>query len=365
MKIFSCLTLLLLAAIVLAVEDRLSPLASVATEETARTATPEVASSRADRPSAEIAPAKIPGTLARKRIVAIDVGHTRVSPGAISATGLPEYEFNLRIAHQVRSALTKSRDIEPFVIASEKAMSLVARTKIAADRRADIFVSIHHDSAQDKYLKEWEPEPGGKKQSYTDKFSGYGVFMSRKNPHPEESLAIAKKIGRAMAASGFHFASHHAEKVRGEGRPIIDDEAGIYAFDDLVVLKTATMPAVLVECGVILNREEEQSLLTPERQAAIATAIVDGIEEYFAQAPATLPHPPFVKAPIERPAPVLKSSELGPALETQPGLHPRTRKTSEAEPASGAGEAKPTPRKDPKPGTPLKPFPVRNNPGQH
>ncbi|MFZ1219418.1 MAG: N-acetylmuramoyl-L-alanine amidase, partial [Chthoniobacterales bacterium] len=86
--------------------------------------------------------------------VAIDVGHTRVSPGAISVTGKPEYEFNLRLARKLEERLKETNQnsgatIVPFVISSEKAMTLVARTKMAADRKANLFVSIHHDSAQD------------------------------------------------------------------------------------------------------------------------------------------------------------------------------------------------------------------------
>ena len=46
---------------------------------------------------------------------------------------------------------------------------------------------------------------------------------------------------------------HHAEKIKGENRELIDRELGIYLFDDLVVLRTAQCPAVLFESGVIIN----------------------------------------------------------------------------------------------------------------
>lgn len=248
------------------------------------------------------------------RIVAIDVGHTRASPGAISATGIPEYEFNLKIAKKLEALLQGTGTIKPFVIVSEKPRTLPERTRIAASRRADLFVSIHHDSAQDKYLEEREAEDG-EKQRYTDKFSGYSIFVSRKNPRYAESLDLARRIGRAMRAD-FKFATHHNEAIPGENRPIVDRDAGVYAFDDLVVLKTAAMPAVLVECGVIVNPAEEKSLLTDKWQATITAALVRGIRDYFAQAPVT---------PRAEPNVLIETSSPAPTRYPKPGTTPSPR----------------------------------------
>jgi N-acetylmuramoyl-L-alanine amidase len=262
--------------------------------------------------------------MAETYVVAIDVGHTKTSPGAISVTGQPEYEFNLRIAHRLEEMLkAKSPNdpntIKPFIISSEKPMALPARTKIAASHNADLFVSIHHDSAQDQYLEERQVD--GKEQRFTNDYSGYSIFVSRKNLRYDESLDLAKRIGRAMKAASFPFARHHHEKIAGENRPYADEDAGVYAFDDLVVLKTAAMPAVLVECGVIVNPKEEQALLTKERQATIAAAIVRGIRDYLANAP-VIPH-----------------SERNDVIET----------------------TSPAPTRYPKPGTTVSPAPLRDN----
>jgi N-acetylmuramoyl-L-alanine amidase len=259
-------------------------------------------------------------------VVAIDVGHTRASPGAISVTGKPEYEFNLRIAKKLEEKLkegnlTGALKIEPFIISSDKAMTLPARTKIAASRNADLFVSIHHDSAQDQFLE--EREVNGQEQRYTEKFSGYSIFVSRKNPRYEESLDLAKRIGKAMQRATFKFAKHHHEAVAGENRAYADEEAGVYFFDDLVVLKTASMPAVLVECGVILNPTEEKDLLTEERQAAIVGAIIRGIREHLGQQP------------------VIRRAERADVIETS--------------------SPSPSPSRSPKPGTTASPRPTRDN----
>jgi N-acetylmuramoyl-L-alanine amidase len=62
--------------------------------------------------------------------------------------------------------------------------------------------------------------------------------------------------------------------------PIVDKEKGIYAFDDLVVLKTATMPAVLLECGVIVNRTDEENLNNPAYRKRLVEAICRAVQDF-------------------------------------------------------------------------------------
>lgn len=214
-----------------------------------------------------------------RRIVALDIGHTRAQPGAISATGVPEFEFNRRIVQLVKQRLATSKVVEPIVINPEGTpITLPERTRRAALAGAALFVAVHHDSANDKYLQ--VQEVSGKKMFFSDKFEGYGVFISRKNPDFDKSLALARLVG-AELEKNLPFATHHSEAIRGENRPILDSERGIYEYDDLIVLKSALMPAALVECGVIVNREQDLLLRQPAMQQIIADAIATGIEHYF------------------------------------------------------------------------------------
>lgn len=80
-----------------------------------------------------------------------------------------------------------------------------------------------------------------------------------------------------MREKGLQPSPHHAENIQGENREWADKENGVYFYDDLIVLKTAAMPAVLLEAGVIVNKEEEQAVQTPERRNIIATAIEAGL----------------------------------------------------------------------------------------
>jgi N-acetylmuramoyl-L-alanine amidase len=214
-----------------------------------------------------------------RRIVALDIGHTRAQPGAISATGVPEFEFNRRIVELLKERLANSKLVEPVVINPQGGpITLPERTRRAALAGASLFVAVHHDSVNDKYLQ--SQEVSGKKVFYSDRFEGYGVFISRKNPDFEKSLSLARLVG-AQLEQNLPFATHHSEAIRGENRPILDGERGIYEYDDLIVLKTALMPAALVECGVIVNREQDLLLRQPAMQKIIAEAIATGIEQYF------------------------------------------------------------------------------------
>ena len=212
--------------------------------------------------------------------IALDVGHSIKHPGAYSARGVGEYYFNRAIAAALWRSLKKTSEVEVFIINPQgTSISLAERTRQAANKRATLFLSIHHDSVQRRYVKEWTVD--GKTRLYSDNFSGFSVFVSRKNRKFAQSLRFARLLGEAMVARGFSPTMHHAEKIPGEGRNLVDKDLGLYEFDDLVVLKTAAMPAVLLECGVIVNRDEEASLQRPEIQQRIADAAAEAIVKFM------------------------------------------------------------------------------------
>ncbi|HEY6345852.1 MAG TPA: N-acetylmuramoyl-L-alanine amidase [Bryobacteraceae bacterium] len=211
-------------------------------------------------------------------IVAIDVGHSESAPGAISARGVSEYTFNREVAGLLLERLKKAGMEESFIVeAPGDQLSLAERTKVADRRNASFFLSIHHDSVQPSYLVTWKYE--NVERLYSDRFRGFSLFISKQGPRSAENLALARSIGTQLLNLGFQPSLHHAEKIRGESRELLDRRRGIFAFDDLIVLKTATMPAVLIECGVIVNRDEELRLRDQARQDRFVTAVVTGISK--------------------------------------------------------------------------------------
>jgi len=227
-------------------------------------------------PSPSSTPATIPGEIATstKFTIAIDIGHTPKKGGAVSARGVFEYKFNRRLANELFQKLQTLSYVRPFLINHDGLeISLPKRAQEANSQKADLLLAIHHDSVKDNCLKTWEVN--GKTQKYCDDFHGYSIFLSNKNAKPFESLGFATTLGQALLKAGFTPTLHHAAQ---ENRPVLDKEKGIYSFDDLVVLKTAKMPAVLLECGVIVNRPEEEKLNDPVYRSRLIDAISSAVE---------------------------------------------------------------------------------------
>jgi N-acetylmuramoyl-L-alanine amidase len=59
----------------------------------------------------------------------------------------------------------------------------------------------------------------------------------------------------------------------------VDKTVGVYRYDQLIVLGWAKIPAVLLEAGSIINRDEELAMNTPERQDMISAAVSGAVKE--------------------------------------------------------------------------------------
>lgn len=206
-------------------------------------------------------------------LIALDVGHSRQKPGAVSARGIQEFAFNRALAEVVASAL-QEQGFRFRINGIDGALDdLYARPRLADG--ANFLLSIHHDSVQPQYLEPWTVD--GKTRRYSDRFSGFSLFVSRRNPRFAQSLACASALGAALRAASFTPSTHHAEPISGENRPFADRENGVHEFDDLVILRAATQPAVLFEAGIIVNRADELRLQQPATQTRIAAALIEGL----------------------------------------------------------------------------------------
>jgi N-acetylmuramoyl-L-alanine amidase len=205
--------------------------------------------------------------------IALDVGHTVEAGGATSARGVPEYVFNLRLARQIEARLHEAGFARTEVMVSHGIgrLQLKRRADRANELGADLLVSVHHDSVQDFYLSTWKHD--GRIDRFSDKFNGYSIFVSNDNVRAAASLDYARLLADELLARGMRFTRHHAEDVAGERHPFVDPERGIYRYDELLVLKHAKAPAVLLEAGVIVNRAEEAIMATAQRQRMISAAV--------------------------------------------------------------------------------------------
>ena len=208
-------------------------------------------------------------------VIAIDVGHYREAPGVTSAHGRPEFEFNRDLASEIEAQLQARGRSTQLIGAAGEMKSLPARPRAAAG--AALLVSVHHDSMQARLLSSWTYE--GVERRYGDRFAGFSLFVSRENPGWRRGLRCASAIGAALIHAGFTPSLYHADRKVGENRAFADKRNGVHYFDRLAVLRNASMPALLFEAGVIVNREEEKRLADPAVRGRIAAAVVNGIEE--------------------------------------------------------------------------------------
>jgi len=159
--------------------------------------------------------------------ILIDVGHTATSPGADSARGVPEYEFNLKLADVIAQSLHEAGFDKTvrLVTSGTRLTSLFQRAASANNLHGDLFISIHHDSVPDNLKETWQYE--GKKHTYSDRFSGYAIFVSNDNADRADSVAFGHSLGQELQKRGLRYTPHYTLPLMGRYRhELIDEEAG-------------------------------------------------------------------------------------------------------------------------------------------
>ncbi|MGE5296122.1 MAG: N-acetylmuramoyl-L-alanine amidase family protein [Solirubrobacterales bacterium] len=176
-----------------------------------------------------------------KGVVIIDAGHGGRDPGTSSVTGLNEKDINLRVAAKVARLLEQRGVGVAMTRWQDEYIEKEERAAIANRRGADLFVSIHADSA-----------PSSSAQGFT-------VYVSRSAS--SESYQAAHAINQAMEKTGLN-------------------NRGIREADYVVLVQTKGA-AVLVELGYLSNLQDTARLSDDRFRDRLAQAIVDGIQAYL------------------------------------------------------------------------------------
>jgi N-acetylmuramoyl-L-alanine amidase len=183
-----------------------------------------------------VVPPRRPTPKARLTVV-VDAGHGGQDPGTLASGNLQEKDINLSVARKV-AALLEQRGIGVIMTRSQdRFIELEERAAIANQHNADLFVSIHSDSAPNRSVE------------------GFTVYVSR--AASPDSRQAAQAILRSMSATG-------------------SDNHGVREADYRVLVNT-TCPAVLVELGYLSNAADARRLGDNSFQNRLAQAITDGI----------------------------------------------------------------------------------------
>lgn len=121
-------------------------------------------------------------------------GHGGVDPGAIGVSGVYEKNITLAMARELKEHLEDKYGYKVYMTRNRDIfIPLRDRVKIARRYEADLFLSIHADSAANK------------------RASGLSVYTLSEKASDKEAAALAEKENKADIVAGLNFAEHSKE----------------------------------------------------------------------------------------------------------------------------------------------------------
>ncbi len=190
-----------------------------------------------------IGPQPPAGTGDFKGTIVIDPGHGGKDPGATAVTGQQEKQIVLAVARSLAVKLQQRGARVVLTRSNDRFLELEERADVANRAKADLFVSIHADSAANRSAQ------------------GFTVYVSRSAS--ASSRYAADAIIRGLCATGL-------------------DNRGIRSADYRVLVRT-NCPAVLVELGYLSNWADAAKLQNDAFQDRLADAICQGIGKVLAR----------------------------------------------------------------------------------
>ncbi|NIJ21894.1 N-acetylmuramoyl-L-alanine amidase [Sphingomonas naasensis] len=225
---------------------------------------------------------------AGKPLVVIDAGHGGHDPGALSNDGgLREKDLTLQVARAVRDSLLASgrvrvaltRDDDRFLVLQE-------RYGLARRLKADLFISIHCDSAGNpeatgatvytlsEVASDKEAARLAARENKADILAG--VDLGAASPDISSILIDLTQRETMNASANF------ARLLGREAQPLMPIKANYHRMASLMVLKAPDMPSVLFETGYISNSADADFLASSEGQRKVAQSVRKAVEIHFA-----------------------------------------------------------------------------------
>lgn len=228
-----------------------------------------------------------PGDPARPLVV-IDAGHGGHDPGA-TGEDVREKALTLALARALRDELLAGGGIRVALTRSDdRFLVLEERAKIARQLGANLFLSIHADSAGDK-----------------DEVSGASIYTLSDTASSEAAARFAERENRADVVNGIALANQDPgvnailvelsqrrtqQESDAFARLVLREGEGALAFHpqarrsaSLVVLRAPDVPSVLFEAGFVSNPQDAGRLSSAEGQQRFAAVMARAIRIYFAR----------------------------------------------------------------------------------
>jgi N-acetylmuramoyl-L-alanine amidase len=236
-----------------------------------------------------------PVRLRQRRRVVVDAGHGGVDAGMSGPIGggpkLHEKDVTLAVSRRLAAAL-RERGIDVVMTrTADTLIGLYDRGPMANASKADLFLSIHVNAANMKW------KSPGAARGFETYFLAEAKTEDARRVERMENEAVRFETG-ADAPKGdplsfiindmaqnehLRESSDLAASIQdGLGRAHPGPSRGVKQAN-FAVLRTAFMPAVLVELGFGTNREDAALLGSAREQQRLANAIADATMEYLAR----------------------------------------------------------------------------------
>ena len=229
-----------------------------------------------------------PPSLRNQKIILIDAGHGGEDPGAVGRNKSLEKNVNLAIAKKLVGLINKNKDFNAVLSRSgDYYVPLTKRLTIAQEQNVSMFISIHADSVESISAKGASvytlSEKGNnsklarqleESQNVVDQFGGVETVIDNdqflKNILTDYSRKDKEK-------QSFQLAQEIISEL-GKVGPI---HKKLPQKANFVVLKSPSIPSVLVETAFISNPTQEKRLTNKNQQQKIAQSIYKGIVSFY------------------------------------------------------------------------------------
>ncbi len=222
-------------------------------------------------------------------LVVIDAGHGGHDPGSSSSDDSQhEKDIALRIAKAIRDELLDSGKVRVALTRSDdRFLVLQERREIARQLRADLFISVHCDSAPNNAargasiytLSETSSDRVAAALAARENKSDVinGIDLSR------ESNDVSSILIDLAQRETLNTSSTFAAELQRELAPLIGLKLTFHKFAGLMVLKAPDVPSVLLETGYISNDDDLALLTSEEYRHKIAVGVRRAVEAHFAR----------------------------------------------------------------------------------
>jgi len=197
-------------------------------------------------------------------VLVLDPGHGGEDAGARSVLGHDwEKQFTLDWARRVQSLLA-TNGWEVFLTRdNDRELGLSNRVALADQHRADLFLSLHFNSAaadpSQAGLETYCLTPAGMPSSITRGYDDDPALVFPNNAFDAQNLQFALRLHRTLLQVNGHL------------------DRGVRRARFLGVLRTQQRPAVLIEGGYLSNRREARLISDPAYRQKLAEAVVRGL----------------------------------------------------------------------------------------